>query len=520
MAVDLVKENLRYEKLVGQNTADNVVKEEYIIPDTNPDVKEILMVDAKPVIVTKELTDDKVYMEGHINFNILYLAEINENREVFNVTYNAQFSNYLEVPGSKNNMKCTAKGYVEHIECKMINERKISVEGIINLRASVYTSCNIDFVKDIEGLSKTQTLKKPISIDKIAGELETDMIAKSQIVIPMNKPQIGTLLKCDVKLHKKTVNLLESKVQMQLFAHVKILYKGDGTRDIICVDDDVLVTKEDIIEGINSDMDAYSAFKVDATEFNIREDDLGENRILDIEAIIKANIKVMYKSEIEMLEDAYSPDTMFDIKRDNYEMNLIYGHSSNESIVKENLNFTDDMPMASEIIMSYGKAIITEQKVMEDKVTQEGIISVNVLYKSKNKDKYVWAREDEIPFECSIDVPGCRVGMDCNTTVNLESMEAEIEADTIGIKAIVSSEVYIKYNTSREVVVSITSKEGEKPEKKASITIYVVQTGDTLWKIAKKYYTTVDDLLNVNEFENPDSIKPGEKIIIPGRAVI
>ena len=56
--------------------------------------------------------------------------------------------------------------------------------------------------------------------------------------------------------------------------------------------------------------------------------------------------------------------------------------------------------------------------------------------------------------------------------------------------------------------------------KKASIIIYIVQSGDTLWKIAKKYSTTVDKLMEINEIEIPELIKPGDKIIIEGRAVI
>ena len=44
---------------------------------------------------------------------------------------------------------------------------------------------------------------------------------------------------------------------------------------------------------------------------------------------------------------------------------------------------------------------------------------------------------------------------------------------------------------------------------------YAVCKGDTLWKIAKKYGSTVDDIVRVNGIENPDKINIGEKIYIP-----
>ena len=43
---------------------------------------------------------------------------------------------------------------------------------------------------------------------------------------------------------------------------------------------------------------------------------------------------------------------------------------------------------------------------------------------------------------------------------------------------------------------------------------HVVKKGDTLWEIAKKYGTTVDKLANLNKIKNPDLVYPGQKIRI------
>ena len=48
-----------------------------------------------------------------------------------------------------------------------------------------------------------------------------------------------------------------------------------------------------------------------------------------------------------------------------------------------------------------------------------------------------------------------------------------------------------------------------------SVVIYVVKSGDTLWKIAKRFGSTVDDIARVNGMENPNKINIGEKIYIP-----
>ena len=46
--------------------------------------------------------------------------------------------------------------------------------------------------------------------------------------------------------------------------------------------------------------------------------------------------------------------------------------------------------------------------------------------------------------------------------------------------------------------------------------IHIVQKGDTLWKIAKKYGVNFEELKKMNsQLSNPDMIMPGMKIKVP-----
>ncbi len=47
-----------------------------------------------------------------------------------------------------------------------------------------------------------------------------------------------------------------------------------------------------------------------------------------------------------------------------------------------------------------------------------------------------------------------------------------------------------------------------------SIIIYMIQKDDTLWDIAKRYNTTVDEIVLANNVLSPTTLMPGEKIII------
>jgi LysM repeat protein len=51
-----------------------------------------------------------------------------------------------------------------------------------------------------------------------------------------------------------------------------------------------------------------------------------------------------------------------------------------------------------------------------------------------------------------------------------------------------------------------------------TVTIYVVQPGDVLGTIAKKYGTTVEAIVEANGITDPDFIRQGQELVIPAPA--
>lgn len=519
MAMELIKENIEYEQLLGEQMIDNMIKEEYVIPDVQPDVKKILMVYVQPKVTSKDAMQNKIYAEGEIRCNVLYLANVEENSEVFNVVYTKGFSTYIEINGAKPGMESYLECNVEHMECNIINERKIAIEGIVRLKAGIYNKNQLEVIKDVDSLDDIQVLKNPSVIDKVIGTAKGEIISKAHIQVPMDKPEIGKVLDCDVMIHKGDTRLQDDKIQVEAFAKVRVLYKASGSREIYCIEDDVFINDEIEYPGVNQFMENASEFSVDNVEFNIKEDDLGENRIIDVEALVKCQSKIMQKEEVDMIEDAYSPSKVIKMDKKNYELNAMLGHNVNETIIRENIELDNDMAKPTEIIMAKGKLSVTDKKIVEDKVVIEGLLNVSVLYKTDNEDNYISIINEELPFNCGVDIPGAKIDMQCIAKANLENLEAIIEAGTIAIKGVVKVYGRVNYTTHKEFLVDLVPSEDDVIKKKSSITIYVVQDGDTLWKVAKKYCATVEDLKKANDLEN-ENIMIGQKLIIPGRAII
>ena len=48
---------------------------------------------------------------------------------------------------------------------------------------------------------------------------------------------------------------------------------------------------------------------------------------------------------------------------------------------------------------------------------------------------------------------------------------------------------------------------------------YVVQTGETLWDVAKKFFTTEDSIREINELEG-DDLHPGDLLLVLKEAAL
>lgn len=46
--------------------------------------------------------------------------------------------------------------------------------------------------------------------------------------------------------------------------------------------------------------------------------------------------------------------------------------------------------------------------------------------------------------------------------------------------------------------------------------VHIVASGETAWRIAKKYEVSLDELIELNELEDASRLKPGQKLLIPG----
>ncbi|WP_244833712.1 SPOCS domain-containing protein [Clostridium sp. BJN0001] len=514
--LDLVKENAEFEQLIREDKIDIPIKDEYLIPDTHPDVYKILSVTAVPEITKKEITKDKINIEGKVRYTVVYLAE-EDGILVNSVNYLESFSNSINLKQDEHKTICEAFFIKSDINGSIMNERKISIDSLFTLQFEIYKSKNFEFVKDINSDYDVETLKKTETVNKIKCSGEVTMPGKTIMRIGMDKEQAEKIIHCSLSLHKREVKLAQDKAYIGCYCYVKVVYRTSDSKNIMVAEDDIYLSKDKECEGITEDMMACSDFEVRDIDMNLEEDDLGEKRIINCEFNVISTVKVFSEETIAAVDDAYSPDAVISVKREMCEFGILQGINSEQITVRDNIKLGEDTLKPEEIISEKASVSISDKKVLSDKVIVEGIINAEVFYKTDDEENPVSSIKAEIPFSSAVSIPGATDEMHAILKTYIEDVDASIEGNSIGIKIEPNIVAKVYYETNKEFIVDVYEDENKIPSKKASMTIYVVGKDDTLWGLAKKFNTTVDSILKVNDIADENKIYIGQKIIIPGR---
>jgi spore coat assembly protein SafA len=176
---------------------------------------------------------------------------------------------------------------------------------------------------------------------------------------------------------------------------------------------------------------------------------------------------------------------------------------------------------------------VTETQIIEDKIVVEGVLKLETLYVAEapycSPQQPVHFVENETPFTIFVEIPGAREDMALDYEVEVEHVSSKVDPNDsrrYEVRVVLKLVAKVTRMVQLDVVVDVDKaaeeeKKGEKKEEKASkddkpyMTIYIVQKGDTLWKIAKRYNVTLDAIIKANNIANPDLIYPGQRLIIP-----
>lgn len=515
MTVELIKDLLSVGRSVGQELIQTIVEGDAIVPDTKPDALKILSVDAVPIITSRDIQKDKLTLEGNLKFKVLYLSS-NSQQPIHSIEVTSSFKEVLETSGLKDNMTVVVDNQVEHVDYVVENSRKMRFKAVLNLNVDISDTSTVNLVKEIKGLDNIQLLKDTVKYREIVGSNSAQTIVRETIDIEENLPEIEEILRVDGKVIAKEIKAADNKVIVSGVTDINILYWGNSEElSINSVNHQMPFTHFVDIPGTYRDMDNEVGFEIEEIFTEVKENIIGEKKILDVEAVVTIKASVMENHDLEVIVDAYCPGKGLEIIKDKVNIGKVIGQDTSSLEIKDTVEIPVSSAGIEKVYSVDGKILVTDCRIMEDKCIVEGVVATHILYMSKDKNQPILSLKEDIPFRHFIEVAENK-DVEVKVKANITKTDYTVISDE---QLQLNYEIEIKgtvfKNAGIDVITKINEKEGEfLSGPKSSIVVYIVQPEDTLWKIAKKYNTTIEDIMSANEIEDVNSIMPGEQIII------
>ncbi len=516
MPIELKRESIQVSEVLDHQKHSSEAYTYIIVPDSKPDILKVLSVDANAVIKEKYIQKDKITVSGNINFKILYLGD-GEEKNVKSIYYDTPFSQAVNVPGVDDSIMSNISSKVSNVICNIENSRKLSVQTSIELDCNIVNPADIDLVTEIDSDKvvpyKTETL-----------EVFNEVISQHDVIeigdtvgIGQGMPMIEELLKADAILSQKDTKIVNNKLVVKGIAKISAVYT-DVNATLQVVNQDVPFTEIVDVNGISDDMISDISYKIENLDCQVAEDNDGDRTIIDFDMTIGVDTVAYDRSEIEVINDLYSPEAEIKIHTINANVWSLYGEEKTQIDVKESITLPVDAPDISKIYKVSVNPEITNISLAEGKMFIEGEITAAAEYISDDDKSPMHTAVKKIPFTHKT-----------NITVENENIQpyVNISVDEVSYSASKSHEIDVKLfvgisskavNNSNVNIISKIDVDEDLPEYlMPSIVIYFVQSGDTLWNIAKRYRTTIDDIADINNIDPDMTLMPNQKLLIPKR---
>ena len=433
-------------------------------------------------------------MDGNIDAFVIYLADNGETRSI-SITLN--FSEFIEDSSILSGMKTKEKTTLLEIESKILNERKISVKAQIDVKAEMWEKEDIEFVNANDEMIDVQKLEERLEVKSCVGENISKASIKENIKAN-GESKIAEILKTNVNLCN-----LENKI-----SYNKVLAKADANISILYLSEENNIEKLETTIPVMTFIDIQNVSDTNTclAEYTIRnmlyKIDVKESLNVEVQIEYDVDCTVYENKEINVIQDMYS--TKSEIVFNQKEALIMLANEEEKEIVK-----VEDKVLVENINSIYDVCftpVINNKIVNGDIINYEAEVLVDILFEADNRNGINFQRVN-VPFVF-------------RSKKEIESSDLIIETQNFGI-----NNEYINCNLeinirSQEmnmrkinIIDNIESKENSEEDEYKMI-VYFVKKGDTIWSIAKKFKVYMENIIKLNNLENPDKINVGDRLYI------
>ena len=234
-------------------------------------------------------------------------------------------------------------------------------------------------------------------------------------------------------------------------------------------------------------------------------------------SIVEAKYNTYDKSDETIIDDVYCPGKKVAITNNTSNYMTLASKGTAKTSKKEMMTLESGAPSLDQIFSVTLKPMVEEKQINGDKLTVSGMLEAKIIFIDPEHMNMIQTAVEMIPFSQEFTLEG--LSKDAYIDVKVQPKDVEVgiyNKNDIMIEYVLDYLVNVFKKETVQTInqVAVEDMDKEQLNNYPSITVYVVKKGDTLWSLAKRFNTTVQDIIEINDLDENATLNVGQKLII------
>lgn len=511
--MNLVKENIHMNEIKQAITAEITLDDDFIVPDNSPDIEDIITDDASINMDGLKFLEGRILIKGSLDFKLLYHS--NEVSSLVCLSDSIAINESIGIDNASDNNCVTVKYELDDLSINIINSRKYSVKAIISIIMSKESIYDIETATDV--LSEDVYFQKDdISITQIALSKKDIFRVKQNVTIPDSLPDINKIIWDITRVSNIQTKLQNDELLINGDIDGCVLYQSQDTQTVHWYEDVIPFSGKLPLSGINDNMIPDINVSLSSKNISIKSDSDGEPRIIEFDLALDLNMRIYKESKINCIKDIYSTkSTLTPVTKEVTYNQLIMKNISNCKI-NDRLKLDITSGHIMQIIGANGDIAVEDMSPQNDGIVVDGVVTVYIMAATDNDKNPITIIKEVVPFNHTVKADGVNDDSLIYIRPCITSLQASMAgSNEIEMKSTATLDTLVLGTLPYTIITDVLSspKDTEMIKNMPGLIGYKIKKDDTLFGIAKKFYTTIEDIKKINNLSS-EKVSEGEFLLI------
>lgn len=522
MSVFVQERALRLSSVAGENAAQSIVDAVVEIPEHKPEVERLLYVRAVPLLAEAEAGEGTITLRGSLNGVCLYLPT-GEGAEVEAVSFSnlAPFTVEVEVPGCTPELEVQASLSLGGVSASLAGRRKVAVTTVVNASARAVQVGEYKVVVDATASTgKLRLQKSLLRALELLGSASKQEALSGTVRLEESSPPLGKLLDLQAYPEILEARAALGRAVVEGRMDLEVVYLTPATEEFPPLVQFARIEKVLPFKVELAVAGAVPGARVRATALaqGARGRIVSEQEI-EVEVDLEVWAEAVRSTQVEVVTDITSEgDEAVEVNRQPLCAEYVVGEKVVEFFAEEQVSLPATKPPVEKVLGAHGFLVPSEAKVLEGKVLVDGTVTLQVVYTALDEagpSLQVVDFPEALRVTQVIDLPSAAPGMAVQVENAVKKVAVEaIDSDTLHLAVRGTIGVRVSAQSEVEAVLEAVAVPRALAQEEVSLRIVVVQPGDSLWKLARRYGVSMEEIASLNGLEVSQPLAVGQKLRI------